>query len=79
MRKTDDSLKRFRRGRTGFSLFGSKTNTEEADKTEEDRVNTQMQVDVQALIADAESIGVTLQNTPKLSALRDTVMQSAAD
>lgn len=75
MRKTDDSLKRFRRGRTGFSLFGNKTNAEEAEKSEEDRVKIQMQADVQAFINEATAMGVAIQDSPELVTLQNTAAE----
>ena len=69
MKKTDDSLKRLKKGRQGFSLFGSRA-AEEAPEVEEDRVKVQMQADVEALIFAAKSLGVDVDSSEALKALR---------
>ena len=69
MKKTDDSLKRLKKGRQGFSLFGSRA-AEEAPEVEEDRVKVQMQADVEALIFAAKGLGVDVDSSEALKALR---------
>ena len=64
MRKTEDLLRRHRKSKKGgFSLFGgnSAASEESGAGEEEDRFKRQMQVDIEALAADAKKLGVDVE------------------
>ncbi|KAK0461470.1 hypothetical protein IW261DRAFT_1632659 [Armillaria novae-zelandiae] len=59
MKKTEESLRRLKRGRKPtFSLFGSSTAGADDEAKDEERIRTQMILDVEAFGKDAESLGV---------------------
>ena len=61
MKKNEESLRRLRTGqRTGFSLFGGSSSNADNDARDEERVRTQLALDVEAFGKDAESLGVNL-------------------
>lgn len=65
MRKTQESLRRLKKGKTSaFSLFGggSPTANREQESKEEERVRVQMILDVAALGNDARSLHVDVDN-----------------
>lgn len=73
MKKTEESLRRLKKGKkTPFSLFGTSVSKDEEGKDEE-RIRTQMILDVQAFGKDAESLDVTLNNSEAYKALEDMV------
>ncbi|GJJ06409.1 hypothetical protein Clacol_000600 [Clathrus columnatus] len=61
-RKTEESLRRLKRGKiSAFPLFGSsKTSSQDVDGKEEERVRAQMILDVTALGNDARELGVDI-------------------
>jgi hypothetical protein len=62
MKKTEESLRRLKKGqKTTFSLFGG-TNTakDTTDRQDEERTRTQMILDVNAFSKDAGSLGVNV-------------------
>ena len=64
MKKTEESLRRLKKGRqTAFSLFSGAGSDED-----EERIRTQMILDVEAFARDAETMGVnpTASNTFKV-------------
>lgn len=74
MRKVDDSLRKLRKGRQGFSLFGkSAAQAVPADESEEDRVKSQMRKDVEAFTSDAAALGVATEGSEELQALQREV------
>lgn len=62
MKKTEESLKRLKRGQTSaFSLFGrSGGNQQEDERRDEERIRVQTILDVNAFGKDAESLGVDI-------------------
>ncbi len=59
MKKTEESLRRLKRGRKPtFSLFGSSTAGADDEAKDEERIRTQMILDVEAFGKDTESLGV---------------------
>ncbi|PBK74315.1 COG complex component [Armillaria solidipes] len=59
MKKTEESLRRLKRGRKPtFSLFGSSTAGADDEAKDEERIRSQMILDVEAFGKDAESLGV---------------------
>lgn len=80
MRKNQESLRRLRMGqRSGFSLFTtSASNNDEIDRDEE-RVRTQLQLDVTAVGNDAKSLGVDISKSTAFKALEDMLHRSSVD
>ncbi|KAI5119864.1 hypothetical protein M0805_000698 [Coniferiporia weirii] len=80
MRKAEDSLRRLRVGkRTGFSLFGGSGASNEDDSRDEERVRTQLILDVEAFGKDAEALGVDLDHSAAFKALNYSVHANAVD
>ena len=75
MKKDGDALRRLKKGRAGFQLFGSRSaaNEDAANMSEDDKVRIQMSVDVDALATDAESLGVILDSSHALRGLRAVI------
>ena len=73
MKKTEESLRRLKKGKkSAFSLFGSSTSTKEDDgRADEEKIRTQMILDVNAFGKDAESLGVSVNDNSTYHALRD--------
>ncbi|GLB37458.1 putative protein with domain of unknown function (DUF3510) [Lyophyllum shimeji] len=82
MKKTEESLRRLKRGKkTGFSLFGSANTAKDDDGKDEERIRLQMVHDVDAFGKDGESLGVALANSESYKALNDMVqaLEAALD
>ncbi|THH10657.1 hypothetical protein EW145_g1177 [Phellinidium pouzarii] len=80
MRKTEESLRRLRMGkRTGFSLFGGSSANNDDDSRDEERVRSQLILDVEAFGKDAESLGVDLDHSSAFKALNYIVHANAMD
>lgn len=78
IQKTEDSLRKIKKGRQGFSLFGrSNASSAAADPqgtSEEDaKVKRQMQLDVDRLAVDAEAAGVSVADSKAFAELRRTL------
>lgn len=77
IQKTEDSLRKIKKGRQGFSLFGRSSaaaQTDPAGTSEEDaKVKRQMQLDVDRLAAEAEAAGVSVQESKAFAELRRTL------
>lgn len=76
MKRDGDALRRLKRGRQGFQLFGSRTATasnESAVSAEDEQVKMQMTADIEAFAADASALGVDVSASAAFSALRNTV------
>jgi hypothetical protein len=75
MKKDDDALRRLKRGKAGFSLFGSRsTTTDDAANTSDgEKVRQQMQVDVETFASDAKGLGVDIEASSSLKALRKVI------
>jgi len=71
MKKNEEALRRLKKGaRSGFSLFGSSNSTAQDDASkDEERVRSQMVLDVQRLGQDAEAFGVDLKASPTYGTL----------
>ncbi|KAG5650522.1 hypothetical protein H0H81_011940 [Sphagnurus paluster] len=73
MKKTEESLRRLKKGKkTSFSLFGN-VNTKDDDSRDEERIRIQMIYDVEAFGKDGESLGVVLGNSDSFKALKEMV------
>ena len=75
MKKVDDSLRKLKKARQGFSLFGSNKQTGESAAADEDKVKVQMQTDVEALIMDAATLGTSVESSKALLSLREAAMK----
>ena len=71
MKEADNSIRRIRGNRQGFSLLGggSKVSAETA-QADEDKVKVQMQIDVKALCQDAKELGIDIEQSKELLELR---------
>ncbi|TFL04432.1 COG complex component [Pterulicium gracile] len=80
MRKTEESLRRLKKGRkTTFSLFGGGGNAKDDDGKDEERIRTQMILDVNAFGKDAQALGVQLEKSETFGSLRDMVHRNFVD
>jgi len=68
MRQAQDSLRRLKKGRQGFSLWSSSARSGGED--EEAHVRRQVQIDVYAFRADATALGVAMDGAKGFRALR---------
>ncbi|KAG6895375.1 hypothetical protein C0992_001582 [Termitomyces sp. T32_za158] len=74
MKKTEESLRRLKKGKkTTFSLFGNANTGKDDDGKDEERIRIQMTLDVDAFGKDGESLGVVLQKCEAFNILKDTV------
>ncbi|KAF7297555.1 Conserved oligomeric Golgi complex subunit 2-like [Mycena kentingensis (nom. inval.)] len=74
MQKTEESLRRLRKGKKStFSLFGGGANAKDDDTTDDLRIQTQMKIDVEAFGMDAKSLGVDLERSQCFSTLTKMV------
>lgn len=74
MKKTEESLRRLKKGKkTTFSLFGSSNTGKDDDGRDEERIRIQMMLDVDAFGKDGESLGIVLQKCENYNILKDTV------
>lgn len=73
MKKTEESLRRLKKGkRSAFSLFGSSSSTKDDDgRADEEKIRTQMILDVDAFGKDAESLGVAVNENSTYRALKE--------
>lgn len=86
MKKTEESLRRLKKGKkatTGLfgtaSLFGHASQGKEDDNKEEERIRTQMILDVEAFGKDAELLDVDVRTNSSFIALTEMVHASLAD
>jgi conserved oligomeric Golgi complex subunit 2 len=74
MKKTEESLRRLKKGKkTSFSVFGASNMSKDEEGKDEERIRTQMILDVEAFGQDAELLDVTLNNSEAYKALEDMV------
>jgi conserved oligomeric Golgi complex subunit 2 len=72
MKKTEESLRKLKRGRTSaFTLFGSAATREDDSRADEEKIRTQMILDVEAFGKDAKSLGVSVEKSSTYRTLRD--------
>ena len=73
MKKTEESLRRLKKGKkTGFSLFGSGS-TPGDDGKDEERIRHQMALDVEAFGKDAIALGVDIEECQAFVQLEENV------
>ncbi|KAJ7132766.1 COG complex component [Mycena crocata] len=72
MKKTEDSLRRLKKGKKStFSLFGG--STKDDDGKDEERIRTQMILDVEAFGKDGQLLGVSLDQSESFKSLNEMV------
>ncbi|KAJ7647285.1 oligomeric golgi complex component, COG2-domain-containing protein [Roridomyces roridus] len=72
MKKTEDSLRRLKKGKKQtFSLFGG--NTKEEEGKDEERIRAQMILDVEAFGKDGQLLGVDLEQSEAFKTLTEMV------
>ena len=80
MKKTEESLRRLKKGKKStFSLFGASHAGRDEEGREEERIRTQMILDVEAFGKDAESLGVNVVASDAFEALNDMVHANPVD
>jgi hypothetical protein len=73
MKKTEDSLRRLKRGKKPtFSLFGG-SGAKDDDGKDEERIRTQMILDVEAFGKDGGLLGVPVDQSESFKALTEMV------
>lgn len=73
MKKTEESLRRLKKGKkVGFSLFGSGSAPGDDGKDEE-RIRHQMALDVEAFGKDAIALGVDVEGCHEFVQLKESV------
>ncbi|KAL4073878.1 oligomeric golgi complex component, COG2-domain-containing protein [Scleroderma citrinum] len=78
MKKTEESLRRLKKGKkTTFGIFQS-SNTQDDDKDEE-RIQVQMMLDVEALGQDAQSLGIDTRSVESYTQLIQMVQVEFGD
>jgi conserved oligomeric Golgi complex subunit 2 len=69
MKRTEESLRRLKKGKKGaFSSLGR-----DDDSRDEDRIQTQMNLDTEAFGKDAKAMGIDLDRSKAFINLRETV------
>jgi hypothetical protein len=72
MKKTEESLRKLKKGKkTTFSLFG---NVKDDDGRDEERIRTQMILDVEAFGKEAQSLGINLTKNDHYETLKSVVL-----
>ncbi|KAF5354659.1 hypothetical protein D9756_005330 [Leucocoprinus leucothites] len=72
MKKTEESLRRLKKGKkTAFTLFGT---AQADDGRDEERIQTQMILDVEAFGKEARSLGIELERNEYYEALKDVIL-----
>jgi hypothetical protein len=74
MKKTEESLRRLKKGRQStFSLFGSGSPSSAGNEGDEERIRVQMILDVELFGKDGQSLGVNLDASEGFKALNEMV------
>jgi len=72
MRKTEESLRRLKKGKKStFSLFGS---TQTEDSRDEERIQMQMILDVEAFGKEAQFLGIEIEKNEHYAILKNIVL-----
>ncbi|KAI0645824.1 COG complex component [Trametes meyenii] len=79
MKKTEESLRRLKKGKkSAYSLFGS-SSREDDGRADEEKIRTQMVLDVDAFGREAESLGVAVQENAAYRSLVEMARSSLTD
>jgi conserved oligomeric Golgi complex subunit 2 len=74
MKKTEESLRRLKKGKKNtFSLFGASTSGGDDQALDEERIQAQMILDVEAFGKDSKSLGIELDESQSFKSLNDMV------
>ncbi|KAI0935302.1 hypothetical protein AcV7_003779 [Taiwanofungus camphoratus] len=81
MKKTEESLRRLKKGKKStFSLFSGSNSVKDDDgRADEEKIRTQMILDVEAFGRDAESLGVPVRQNEVFKSLEDMARASLVD
>ena len=81
MKKTEESLRRLKKGKKStFSLFGgSSAPRDDESRADEEKIRTQMILDVEAFGKEAESLGVPIRTSETYRTLEDLAHSTLAD
>jgi len=81
MKKTEESLRRLKKGKkSAFSLFGNSAAAKDDDgRADEEKIRTQMILDVDAFGKDAESLGVDVGHSDTFKILKDLAGSGLTD
>ena len=79
MKKTEESLRRLKKGKKAtYSLFGG-NKADDDGKADEDKIRTQMILDVEAFGREAQSLGVAVQENVTYRSLVEMACSSMTD
>ncbi|KAI0744038.1 COG complex component [Daedaleopsis nitida] len=79
MKKTEESLRRLKKGKkSAYSLFGSSSREDEG-RADEEKIRTQMVLDVDAFGREAESLGVSIEENATYRNLVEMARSSLTD
>lgn len=79
MKKTEESLRRLKKGKKAtYSLFGASKGDDDG-KADEDKIRTQMILDVDAFGREAQSLGVAVQENATYRSLVEMARSSTTD
>ena len=73
---TEEGLRKLKRGKKSYSLFGK---ADDDGKADEDKIRTQMILDVDAFGREAESLGVAIQENATYRSLAEMARSSVTD
>lgn len=81
MKKTEESLRRLKKGKkSAFSLFGPSSSAKDDDgRADEEKIRTQMVLDVEAFGKDAQSLGVSVDESATYRALKELAHANLTD
>lgn len=80
MKKTEESLRRLKKNKkTSYSLFGSSSSRDDDGRADEEKIRVQMVLDVEAFGKDAESLGVSVQQSETFKILREMAGSTLTD
>jgi len=80
MKKTEESLRRLKKGKkSAFSLFPSSAPKDDDGRADEEKIRTQMVLDVAAFGRDAESLGVAVRQSEAFKTLEDMASANLTD
>ena len=73
MRQTQESLRRLKKGRQGFSLWSNRSTNEDVAANEEANVRAQMQIDVQVFFSESNALSANVEDGKGFNALRTSI------
>ncbi|KDQ57488.1 hypothetical protein JAAARDRAFT_177682 [Jaapia argillacea MUCL 33604] len=80
LRKTEESLRRLQKGKSqGLSFFGGSSKGRDDKGRDEERIRSQMILDVEAFGKDAASLGVSVEGSQSFVSLREMVYAAVED